>query len=207
MPFDFKKEFESFYQPKTTPEIITVPQITYAAVRGEGNPNEEGGTYKSAVSVLYGILYTIKMSRRGGNVIDGYFDLVVPPLEGFWGNAEYTNKDRFRWISVLRLPDFVTEEVFEWAKAEAACKKKIDCSAAEMLKINEGLCVQCMHIGSYDNEPLTVSKMDEFLAENNFANDFTDNRLHHEIYISDPNKCAEEKRKTIIRHPIVAIKK
>lgn len=205
MPFDFKKEYKSLYQPKTAPEIITVPPITYAAVHGEGDPNEDGGAYKSAVGVLYGILYTIKMSRRGEHAIDGYFDFVVPPLEGFWENAEYTNKERFRWISVLRLPDFVTEDVFEWAKSEVARKKKIDCFAAEILKLNEGLCVQCMHIGSYDNEPQTVAKMDSFLAENGFANDFTDNRLHHEIYISDPNKCAEEKRKTIIRHPIVTI--
>lgn len=205
MPFDFKREYKSLYQPKTAPEIITVPPITFAAVRGEGDPNEDGGAYKMAVGVLYGILYTIKTSRRGNNVIDGYFDFVVPPLEGFWENTEYTNKERFRWISVLRLPDFVTEEVFEWAKAEAARKKKIDCSAAEMLKVNEGLCVQCMHIGSYDNEPQTVSKMDEFLAENGFSNDLNEYRLHHEIYISDPNKSTEEKRKTIIRHPIVAI--
>ena len=205
MPFDFKKEFKSLYLPNTIPEIITVPPIAYAAVRGEGDPNEEGGAYKSAVGVLYGILYTIKMSRRGEQAIDGYFDFVVPPLEGFWVNAEYTNKERFRWISVLRLPDFVTEEVFEWAKAESARKKKIDCSSAEILKLNEGLCVQCMHIGSYDNEPRTVSKMDEYLAEKGFANDFNENRLHHEIYISDPNKCIEEKRKTIIRHPIVAL--
>lgn len=205
MPFDFKKEFKSLYQPKTAPEIITVPPITYAAVRGEGDPNEEGGAYKSALGVLYGILYAIKMSKRGGNVIDGYFDFVVPPLEGFWVNNACLDKERFRWISVLRLPDFVTDEVFIWAKAEASLKKKIDCSAAEILKVNEGLCVQCMHIGSYDNEPQTVAKMDAFLAENGFTNGFTDNRLHHEIYISDPNKCAEEKLKTIIRHPIVAI--
>lgn len=205
MPFDFKKEFKSLYQPNTILEIITVPPIAYAAVHGEGDPNEEDGAYKSAVGVLNGILYTIKMSRRSEHAIDGYFDFVVPPLEGFWENAEYTNKERFWWISVLRLPDFVTEEVFEWAKAETARKKKIDCSAAEMLQVNEGLCVQCMHIGSYDNEPQTVSAMDAFLAENGLANNLSDNRLHHEIYISDPNKCAEEKRKTIIRHPIVAI--
>lgn len=205
MPFDFKKEFRSLYQPKTIPEIITVPPITYAAVRGEGDPNEDGGAYKSAVGVLYGILYTIKMSKRGGNVIDGYFDFVVPPLEGFWVNNACLDKERFKWISVLRLPGFVTDEVFIWAKAEASRKKKIDCSIAEILKVNEGLCVQCMHIGSYDSEPQTVSKMDAFLSENGFANDFTDNRLHHEIYISDPNKCTEEKRKTIIRHPIIAI--
>lgn len=203
MSFDFKKEFKSLYQPKTTPEIIAVPPITYAAVRGEGDPNENDGAYKNAISVLYGILYTIKMSKRGDHTIDGYFDFVVPPLEGFWENGEYAHKERFRWISVLRLPDFVTAEVFEWAKAEAARKKKIDCSAAEMLTIDEGLCVQCMHIGSYDDEPQTVAQMDSFLSENGYANDFTAARLHHEIYISDPNKCAEEKRKTIIRHPII----
>lgn len=205
MPFDFKKEFKSLYQPKTVPEIITVPPITYAAVRGEGDPNEEGGAYKSAIGVLYGILYTIKMSKRGEHSIDGYFDFVVPPLEGFWDNVDYSHKERFKWISVLRLPDFVTEEVFEWAKEEAARKKKIDCSSAEMLTIDEGLCVQSMHIGRYDSEPQTVAAMEAFLAENGYANDFTDKRLHHEIYISDPNKCSEEKRKTIIRHPIVTI--
>ena len=203
MPFDFKKEYKSLYQPKTVPEIITVPPITYTAVRGEGDPNEEGGAYKSAVSVLYGILYTIKMSKRGEHAINGCFDFVVPPLEGFWENAEYSNKERFRWISVLRLPYFVTEEVFKWARDEAARKKKIDCSAAEMLTVDEGLCVQCMHIGSYDNEPQTVAAMDFFLAENGYINDLTAKRLQHDIYIIDPNKCAVEKRKTIIRHPII----
>lgn len=203
MPYDFKKEFKAIYQPKAIPEIITVPPITYAAVRGEGNPNEEGGAYKNAVSVLYGILYTIKMSRRGDHAIDGYFDFVVPPLEGFWDNVDYAHKERFRWISVLRLPDFVTEEVFDRAKAEAARKKSIDCSAAEMLIVNEGLCVQCMHIGSYDDESRIVAEMDKFISENGYANDITDKRLHHEIYISDPNKCAPEKRKTIIRHPLI----
>ncbi len=202
MTYDFKKEFKSLYQPKAVPELITVPPITYAAVRGEGNPNEEGGVYKNAVSVLYGILYTIKMSKRGDTPINGYFDFVVPPLEGFWENAEYENKKRFRWISVLRLPDFVTAEVFERAKAEASRKKKIDCSAAEFLTVDEGLCVQCMHIGSYDDEPQTVAAMDAFLAENGCVNDINGERLHHEIYISDPNKCAPEKRKTVIRHPV-----
>lgn len=207
MPYDFKKEFKALYQPKTAPEIITVPPITYAAVRGEGDPNEEGGAYKNAVSALYGILYTIKMSKRGDRVINGYFDFVVPPLEGFWDNVDYAHKERFRWISVLRLPDFVTAEVFEWAKAEAARKKKTDCSAAELLTVDEGLCAQCMHIGSYDDEPQTVAAMDAFLAENGYVNDITGERLHHEIYISDPNKCVPEKRKTVIRHPIRIIKR
>lgn len=202
MPFDFKKEFKSVYQPKTSPEIITVPPITYAAVRGEGDPNEEGGAYKDALAVLYGILYTIKMSKRGDRPIDGYFDFVVPPLEGFWDNVDYSHKERFKWISVLRLPDFVTGEVFDRAKEEAARKKKIDCSTAEMLTIDEGLCVQCMHIGSYDDEPATVAAMDAFLAENGCANDFTDKRLHHEVYLCDPRKTVPEKLKTVIRHPI-----
>lgn len=205
MPFDFKKEFKALYQPKAVPEIITVPPITYAAVRGEGDPNEEGGAYKSAVSALYGILYTIKMSKRGDHEIDGYFDFVVPPLEGFWDNIDYAHKERFRWISVLRLPDFVTAEVFDWARAEAARKKKLGCSA-EMLTVDEGLCVQCMHIGSYDDEPAAIAEMDAFLAENGYVNDLTEKRPHHEIYISDPNKCAPEKRKTVIRHPIRIIK-
>ena len=210
MPFDFKKEFKALYQPKTMPEIVTVPTMTYAAVRGEGDPNEEGGAYKSALGVLYGILYTIKMSKRGEHAIEGYFDFVVPPLEGFWENEEnnvYGHKESFRWVSVLRLPDFVTEEVFEWARSEAARKKKLDCSAAEILTVNEGLCVQCMHVGSYDNEPQTVAKMDAFLTENGYANDLTAERLHHEIYLSDPNKCAEDKRKTVIRHPIIKLVK
>jgi len=206
MPFDFKKEFKLLYQPKTTPGIITVPPITYAAVRGEGDPNMAGGAYKDAISVLYGILYTIKMSKRGEYAINGYFDFVVPPLEGFWENSECEDKERFRWISVLRLPDFVNAEVFGWAKAEVSRKKKLDCSAAEMLTVEEGLCVQCMHLGSYDDEPQTVAAMDKFIGENGYENDITEERLHHEIYLSDPNKCDTEKRKTIIRHPIRIIK-
>lgn len=202
MPFDFKKEFKVLYQPKTSPEIITVPPITYAAVRGEGNPNEEGGAYKRAIEILYGILYTIKMSKRGDFAIDGYFDFIVPPLEGFWENIDYTHKERLRWISVLRLPEFVTAEIFEWSRGETARKKKIDCSAAEMLTVDEDLCVQCLHIGSYDDEPHTIACMDEFLAKNGYVNDFSDMRLHHEIYLSNPSKTAPEKRKTVIRHPI-----
>lgn len=202
MPFDFKKEYKSLYQPKPKPEIITVPPITYAAVRGVGDPNEENGAYKDALAVLYGILYTIKMSKLGEYSVDGYFDFVVPPLEGFWDNVDYSHKERFKWLSVLRLPDYVTGEVFAWAKEEAARKKKIDCSTAEMLTIDEGLCVQCMHIGLYDDEPATVAAMDAFLEGNGYINDFTDERLHHEIYLGDPRKTAPEKLKTVIRHPI-----
>lgn len=193
--------------PKRRPEIVTVPETNYIAVRGQGNPNEEGGAYKTAIGVLYAVAYTIKMSKLGDHRIDGYFDFVVPPLEGFWwqdgiDGVDYSDKSSFHWISVIRLPDFVTKEDFDWAVAEAARKKKMDCSKAEFLTINEGLCVQIMHIGPYDDEPATVAVMDAFLAEKGYQNDFGANRLHHEIYLSDARKVAPEKWKTVIRHPI-----
>lgn len=207
MAFDFKKEYKEFYMPKRRPEIVTVPETNYIAVRGQGNPNEEGGAYKTAIGVLYAVAYTIKMSKLGDHRIDGYFDFVVPPLEGFWwqdgiDGVDYSDKSSFHWISVIRLPDFVTKEDFDWAVAEAARKKKMDCSKAEFLTINEGLCVQIMHIGPYDDEPATVAVMDAFLAEKGYQNDFGANRLHHEIYLSDARKVAPEKWKTVIRHPI-----
>lgn len=207
MAFDFKKEYKEYYMPKSRPEIITVPQMNYIAVRGEGDPNEADGAYKKAVGVLYSVAYTIKMSYKGSHKIDGFFEYVVPPLEGFWrqGNnsdIDYSDKGKFSWISVIRLPDFVTEEDFKWAVEEASRKKKTDCSAAEFLTVDEGLCVQIMHIGAYDDEPRSVALMDDFIKENGYENDLTEARLHHEIYISDPNKTVPEKRKTVIRHPI-----
>ncbi len=207
MAFDFKKEYKEFYMPKSRPEIITVPQMNYIAVRGEGDPNEADGAYKKAVGVLYSVAYTIKMSYKGSHKIDGFFEYVVPPLEGFWrqGNnsdIDYSDKGKFSWISVIRLPDFVTEEDFKWAVEEASRKKKLDCSAAEFLIVDEGICVQIMHIGAYDDEPRSVALMDNFIKANGYENDLTDARLHHEIYISDPNKTVPEKRKTVIRHPI-----
>lgn len=207
MAFDFKKEYKEIYMPKSRPEIITVPQMNYIAVRGDGDPNEADGAYKKAVGVLYSVAYTIKMSYKGSHKIDGFFEYVVPPLEGFWrqGNnsdIDYTDKGKFSWISVIRLPDFVTEEDFKWAVEEASRKKKLDCSAAEFLTVDEGLCVQIMHIGAYDDEPRSVALMDNFIKANGYENDLTDARLHHEIYISDPNKTVPEKRKTVIRHPI-----
>lgn len=206
MPFDFKKEFKELYQPKTAPAIVSVPPVVYAAIRGEGDPNEEGGAYKDAVGALYGILYTIKMSGKGGHSIKESYDFVVPPLEGFWEQGENgfnpLHKELFRWISVIRLPEFVTREVFDWAVGEASRKKKIDCSAAEMLRVDEGLCVQVMHVGCYDDEPRTVAAMDKFIADNGYVNDFSDTRLHHEIYLGDPRRTAPEKLKTVIRHPI-----
>ena len=207
MAFDFKKEYKEFYLPKAKPELVTVPPMNYIAVRGKGDPNEENGAYKQAISLLYGVAYTIKMSKKGDHRIEGYFDFVVPPLEGFWqqeGTAtiDYVHKENFEWVSVIRLPDFVTEADFDWAVREATIKKKQDFSTVEFLTIEEGLCVQCMHTGPYDNEPETVAAMDAFLAENGYATDITDTRWHHEIYLSDVRKTAPEKLKTVIRHPI-----
>lgn len=210
MAFDFKKEYKEFYLPKCKPEIVTVPEANYIAVCGQGDPNEEGGAYKTAIGILYAVAYTIKMSKLGDHRIDGYYDFVVPPLEGFWwqegiDGIDYSNKSSFHWISVIRLPDFVTKKDFDWAVAEATKKKKMDCSKAEFLTVNEGLCVQIMHIGPYDNEPATVAVMDAFLAEHSYENDFAENRLHHEIYLSDARKVAPERWKTVIRHPIKSV--
>ena len=207
MPFDFKKEYKEFYMPKGKPEIVTVPKMNYIAVRGKGNPNEDDGDYKKSIELLYGIAYTIKMSKKGDHKIEGYFDYVVPPLEGFWwqddvDGIDCSHKENFRWISVIRLPDFVTRSDFEWATEEATRKKKMDFSKVEFLTVEEGLCVQCMHTGSYDDEPATVSMMHEFIESLGYALDITDKRLHHEIYLSDARKVAPEKLKTVIRHPI-----
>ena len=207
MAFDFKKEYKEFYMPGSTPEIVTVPVTNYVAVRGKGDPNQEGGAYQKALGILYGVAYTIKMSYKGSHKIEGFFEYVVPPLEGFWwqddvAGVDYAHKDTFNWISVIRLPDFVTKEDFDWAVTEAGKKKKMDCSSAEFLTVDEGLCVQIMHIGPFDDEPATVAIMDEYLVENGYRNDMTDIRLHHEIYLSDIRKVQPSKWKTIIRHPI-----
>lgn len=207
MAFDFKKEYKEFYMPKNKPEIVDVPPVNYVAVRGQGNPNEEGGAYKQAIGILYSIAFTIRMSYKGEYKIKGFFEYVVPPLEGFWwqegvDGIDYSDKSTFNWISVIRLPDFVTKEEFDWAVKEASEKKKMDCSSAEYLTINEGLCVQIMHIGSYDDEPATVAKMNEYIEQEGYKNDISETRLHHEIYLSDARKVAPEKLRTVIRHPI-----
>lgn len=207
MAFDYKKEYKEYYMPKNRPEIVQVPEMNFIAVRGTGDPNEEGGAYKTAIGLLYGIAFTIKMSKKGNHAIEGYFDYVVPPLEGFWwqegiDGIDYTRKAEFHWISVIRLPDFVTKADFEWAVAEAERKKETDFSKVEFLTIAEGLCVQCMHIGPFDEEPATIAGMDQYLLENGYENDFSEGRLHHEIYLSDARKVAPEKWKTVIRHPV-----
>lgn len=207
MAFDFKKVYKEFYMPKNKPELVVVPAMNYIAVRGKGNPNEPDGAYQHAIGVLMAVAYTIKMSKRGDHRIEGYFDFVVPPLEGLWWQEgredfDYQDKGAFQWISLIRLPDFVTKADFDWAVAEAARKKKLDCSTAEFLTVEEGLCVQILHQGSFDSEPATVAVMDTYLAANGYENDFSSQRMHHEIYLSDARKIPAEKWKTVIRHPI-----
>ena len=211
MAFDFKKEYKEFYMPKKQPEIVEVPKANYIAVRGTGDPNEEGGAYKQAIGLLYAVAYTLKMSYKTDHKIAGFFEYVVPPLEGFWwqegvDGINYADKAAFKWISVIRLPDFITREDFDWAVETASKKKKLDCSSAEFLTIEEGLCVQIMHIGSFDSEPESVALMDKYFAENGCENDLSESRLHHEIYLSDVRKSAPEKWKTVIRHPIKKIR-
>lgn len=206
--FDYKKEYKEFYLPAKTPGIIEIPRIPFVAVRGSGDPNEPNGAYNAAVGVLYAISYTIKMSKMGDHRIVGYFDYVVPPLEGLWEmndgtpGVDYSNKSGFRWVSMIRLPDFITENDFAWAKAEAENKKQLDTQKAEFLLYDEGLCVQCLHIGSFDDEPATVAAMEAYARERGYEGDFASGRMHHEIYLSDPRKTAPERRRTVIRHPI-----
>lgn len=215
MAFDYKKEYKEFYMPKNRPELVDVPEMKFIAVRGKGDPNKEGGTYKASIGLLYGIAFTIKMSKKGEHKIEGYFDYVVPPLEGFWyqenphgagdgtgHSLDYSRKEDFCWISVIRVPDFVTEEDFKWAVEEAEQKKRQDFSKVEFLTIREGLCVQCLHVGAYDDEPATIALMDAFLKEKGYENDLSKERLHHEIYLSDARRIAPERLRTVIRHPV-----
>lgn len=207
MAFDFKKEYRELYMPKNTPQIVAVPSANYIAVRGHGDPNEKEGAYQQAIGVLYAVAYTLKMSYKTDYKIEGFFEYVVPPLEGFWWQEhtvgiDYSDKTTFNWISVIRLPDFVTKADFEWAVQTATKKKNLDCSSAAFLSVDEGLCVQMMHLGAFDDELATVAIMDAYLAQNGYENDMNGSRLHHEIYLSDPRKVAPEKWKTIVRHPI-----
>ena len=207
MPFDYKKEYKEFYMPPKKPTIVTIPSMNYLAVRGKGDPNTPDGEYKQAIGLLYAIAFTIKMSKKSGRQIEGYFDYVVPPLEGFWWQdgvegVDYAHKEDFNWISLIRLPDFVTMSDFDWAINESTSKKKTDFSKVEFLTYDEGLCIQCMHVGRYDDEPATVRLMHEFIDQEGYTLDISDKRFHHEIYLSDARRVAPEKLKTVIRHPI-----
>lgn len=207
MPFDFKKEYKEFYMPPRKPGIVNIPKMNYIAVRGTGDPNSENGEYKESIGLLYAVAFTIKMSKMGSHRMAGYFDYVVPPLEGFWrqegsDSIDYSYKEKFHFISAIRLPDFVTADEFNWAVVEAARKKKLDLSKVEFFTYDEGLCVQCMHIGPYDDEPKTIEAMHEHAAQNGCVPDIRAERMHHEIYLSDPRKCAPERLKTVVRHPI-----
>lgn len=207
MAFDYKKEYKEFYMPKGKPQIVVIPPMTYVAVRGHGDPNDANGEYKSAIGILYAIAYTIKMSYKTAHQIDGYFEYVVPPLEGFWwqdgvDEIDNTDKSKFNWISLIRLPEFVTKEEFDWAVSEVKGKKGLDCSQAEYLTVDEGLCVQIMHVGSFDEEQKSIDLMNEYLDKNGYCNDFASGRLHHEIYMSDARKVDQSKWRTVIRHPI-----
>lgn len=207
MSFDYKKEYKEFYMPKNKPSLVEVPPMNYIAVRGKGDPNVEGGEYKQSIGLLYAIAFTIKMSKKGNRKIEGYFDYVVPPLEGFWWQndikgIDYSRKEDFQFISIIRLPDFVTKEDFDWAIEEATKKKKEDFSKVEFLAYEEGVCVQCMHIGPYDDEPATVEMMHEFMTAEGYELDITEERFHHEIYLSDARRVAPKRLKTVIRHPV-----
>ncbi len=207
MSFDYKKEYKEFYMPSKKPVITEIPSMNFIAVRGQGDPNDENGEYKASIGFLYGIAFTIKMSKKTDYRIEGYFDYVVPPLEGFWwqdgvNDIDYSHKEDFNWISLIRLPDFVTKADFDWAIEEATRKKKTDFSKVEFLTYNEGICVQCMHSGSYDSEPETVKAMTEYAESQGYSIDINEHRYHHEIYLSDPRKCAVERLRTVIRHPV-----
>ena len=207
MAFDYKKEYKEFYLPPRKPGIVTVPEMHFIAVNGKGDPNEPEGEYKAALGMLYAIAFTIKMSYKGSHKIEGYFPYVVPPLEGLWrqgdgGMIDYAHKENFEWTSMIRLPEFVTREEFDWAIREATEKKKQDFSKVQFFTYDEGTGVQCMHIGSYDEEPETIRLMQEYVKEQGYEEDFSDSRLHHEIYLSDPRRAAPEKLRTVVRHPV-----
>ena len=207
MAFDYKKEYKEFYLPPRKPGIVTVPEMHFIAVNGKGDPNEPEGEYKAALGMLYAIAFTIKMSYKGSHKIEGYFPYVVPPLEGLWrqgdgGMIDYAHKENFEWTSMIRLPEFVTREEFDWAIREATEKKKQDFSKVQFFTYDEGTCVQCMHIGNYDEEPETIRLMQEYVKEQGYEEDFSDSRLHHEIYLSDPRRAAPEKLRTVVRHPV-----
>lgn len=206
--FDVKKAYKDLYQPKESPSLIQVPPMRFIAIDGKGDPNEPEGAYGRALALLYALCYTIKMSKMGASAIDGYYDYVVPPLEGLWQmddgtpGVDYSRKSGFTWTSMIRQPEFVTPEVFSWACERTLKKKGLDPSPARLLDFDEGLCVQCLHRGPFDNEPVTVEKMNRFMEDNGLLADFSDIRRHHEIYLGDPRKCAPDKLRSVLRHPV-----
>jgi hypothetical protein len=207
MAKDYKKEYKDLYLPKTKPMIVDIPEMQFVAIEGKGDPNDKNGEYFKAMQILYSIQFTIKMSKMGNNKLNGYFDYVVPPLEGLWwfdNNEKISskNKSKYNWISMIRLPEFVDKNIFKWACDEVLNKKNIETKNVKFLKIKEGLCVQCMHMGSYDDEPKTIDLIEKFIEENNLKNDIAEKRRHHEIYLSDPRKTAIEKLRTVIRIPV-----
>ncbi len=210
---DYKKEYKDLYMPKNTPSIINVPKMIFIMVDGKGDPNTSK-EYENAMNVLYGLSYTIKMSKMGNNNIEGYFDYVVPPLEGFWDGEEgyfdglnIMDKSKFIWTSMIRQSEFVTKEVYNWALEQLKKKKpELDYSNVKYEVLEEGICVQIMHIGSYDAERESIAKMNEYIEKNGYANDFENGRRHHEIYLGDPRKTKPENLKTVIRHPVKKIK-
>lgn len=208
--FDYKKEYKEYYQPKNKPEIIRIPKMNFIAVNGKGNPNEADGEYSQSIQLLYGVAYTLKMSYKTDYRMDGFFQYVVPPLEEFWWidglkGMDYERKDDFSFISFIRIPDFISKEDVDWAIKQVSEKKKMDYSSVYHMTYDEGLVVQCMHIGPYDDEPRTVDEMTAFMHDNGYEPDFS-TRYHHEVYIGDPRKSKPENLKTVIRHPIKKIK-
>ncbi|MDE6552111.1 MAG: GyrI-like domain-containing protein [Muribaculaceae bacterium] len=210
MAFDYKKEYKNLYMPKTTPVIVDVPEISYIAVSGRGNPNEADGEYQKAIGMLYPVAYTLKMSHKTDYRMEGFFEYVVPPLESLWWteNAnmnDFTDKSAFNWIAMIRVPDFVKADDVEWAKREVIKKKHIDCVPLRFFSLQEGLCAQIMHIGPYDTEPTSLAAIDRFIQSKSYLTDISKERRHHEIYLSDPRKCNPDKMKTVLRIPIVKL--
>jgi hypothetical protein len=213
---DYKKKDKDLYLPGTKPSVIKVPAMNFIMVDGKGNPNTDGGEYQQAVELLYALSYSIKMGYKNGSTPEGYSDYVVPPLEGLWwldggtsADSDFTQKEKYFWTSMIRQPEFVTQEVFERACREAAKKKPgLDTSKARLETFEEGQCVQVMHLGPYDEEPKTIAELDAFILANHYQNAIGDTRpdgivrRHHEIYLGDPRKTEPSKRKTVLRHPV-----
>ena len=207
MTFDYKKEYKEYYLPKNKPVLVSIPTMNYIAINGHGDPNDEKGEYKDALSLLYSIAFTLKMSYKTDYHIEGYFSYVVPPLEGLWwqnnsNTIDYQHKEDFNWISMIRLPDFITKKDVDWAITTANAKKQKSHSQVYFYALEEGLCVQCMHRGSFDDEPATLELIHSYIDNNDLLTDISESRRHHEIYLSDPRKCKAENIKTVLRIPV-----